>query len=72
MAPTSPELLLCAARQVMRLDLDFTAQVLGYLFEVLDKIIADARSPGTRSALLEPSDLQTFLAQFGAMALSRC
>ena len=54
-----------AARQVMRLELDFTAQVLGHLFEGLNKVIADARSLGTRPAPLKPSDLQTLSMQIG-------
>jgi hypothetical protein len=31
----------------MRLQLDFAAQVLGYLFESLDQIIADTRALST-------------------------
>jgi len=38
----------------MRLQLDFAAQMLGHFFEGRDKIIADARTLGARSALGEP------------------
>jgi len=43
-----------AAWEVMRFQLDFAAQMLGHFFEGRDKIIADARTLGARSALGEP------------------
>jgi hypothetical protein len=49
--------------QVIALKLDFVAQVLGHLFEGLNKVIADTRALGTRSALLP--DLPTLSIQFG-------
>jgi hypothetical protein len=52
------------ARQAVRLDLDFPAQVPGHLFEGLDEVIADARALGTRSALRSSPDMSALTFQF--------